>query len=110
VSDFKVDGSDVDVEPGEFFWEPALVVDETHQQRLVESVYRDAVGRIHGCSQSEYQDWQQYDDGAQHTVTIPDPDYGAFTAYPDVTVKVQGIYRDVNVYDVELRFLGMDTS
>jgi hypothetical protein len=110
VSDFKVDGNDVDVEPGEFFWEPALVVDETHQQRPVESVYRDAVGRIFGCSQAEYQDWQQYDDGATHLATIPKPDGSAFQEYSGVTVKVQGTFRDVNFYDVEIRFLGMDTS
>jgi hypothetical protein len=110
MSNFKVDGNDVDVEPGEFFWEPRLVVDESHNRELVESAYQNAVGRIVGASQSEYADWQQYDDGAQHIVTVPKPDGSAFDDYTGVTVKVQATYRDVNFYDVEIRFLGMDTS
>ena len=110
MSNFKVDGNDVSVEPSEFAWEPRVVIAETHGRRLVESAYQDALARIYGATLAEYADWQQYDDGAQHTVTMPNPDYSAFAAYSDVTVKVQGTYRDVNTYDIELHFIGADTS
>ena len=101
---FLIDGSAMPYDPVEVQWEPKEVLDRAHSGAPLRNARRTVRLIMPEMTMSNFATISAYDDASTHTVTIPHPTTGTYTAYAGSYIRVARApsFLDIHAEEIEL--------